>query len=498
MASPKQDVTGAAGRPVKGDDQRGLGSVAMIGRSYAVAPFPRLRRFGPMGLSARFAIAVVLAMTLSGLTVGTVVNRIIAQAAIANAASATALVMDGVLFPIVREVDESGSLPIGAGDALDTMLSVGALGGRIHSIKLWRPDGIVAYALDRTLIGRRFEMFAALERASRGELVAEIEELDHAESEFERELGVPLLEVYAPIRDPWNGKILGVAEFYENAAVLVETLRQATLVVLAITLGTTLLIGTTLFGIVHQASRTIERQRRDLRARTHEAERVSEVNRQLRIRVQRAAARGLALNERHVRQLSADLHDGPAQLIGFAALRISSLKDVPPSWQPECNTIKQTLDEAMREIRNICAGLSLPEIGGLELGEVLRRAVQAHERRTGTHVELEIGKIDGIVAPSMKYCAYRFVQEGLNNAYRHAEGRDQSITCETRDGELFIMLRNGPAVCPCLEDGKRPMGLVGLRERVEVLGGTFGFSAQPDAKVEMWMSLPFSVGETDE
>ena len=470
----------------------------MIGNSDAATDIPLLRRFGPMGLSARFAIAVVLAMTLSGLTVGTVVNRIITQAAISNAASATALVMDGVLLPLVREVDESGSLSVGAGSALTDSMSKGVLGGRIHSIKLWRPDGILAHSPDRTLIGRQFEMFDALERALQGELVADIETLDDDESEFERNLGVPLLEIYAPIRDPWNGRILGVAEFYENATGLVETLRQATLVVLAITIGTTLLIGSTLFGIVHQASRTIERQRRDLRARTHEAERVSEVNRQLRIRVQRAASRGLAMNERHARQLSADLHDGPAQLIGFAALRISSLKDVPPDWQDECTTIKETLDEAMREIRNICAGMSLPEIGGLELGEVLGRAVQAHQRRTGTHVTLEIGKIEGSVAPSMKYCAYRFVQEGLNNAYRHAEGRDQSIKCETRDGELFIILTNGPAVCPCIEDGKRPLGLIGLRERVEVLGGTFGFSAREHAQVEMWMSLPFHSGETDE
>lgn len=456
------------------------------------------RIFGSMSLSTRFAIAVAVAMAVSGLIVGTVVNRIITNSAISNAAAATAIVMDGLLLPLVREVDEIGALSSDPNETLRDILSKGVLGERIHSIKLWRPDGVVVYSQDPAMVGRKFELFDALERALQGELVAEIEELDHEESDYERQLGVPLLEVYTPIRDPWTGRILGVAEFYENATVLRETLNQATLVVAAITISAALLVGTTLFGIVHQASRTIERQRRDLRARTLEAERVSEVNRQLRLRVQRAASRGLALNEHHVRQLSADLHDGPAQLIGFAALRISSLKDIPPAWEAECATIKQTLDEAMREVRNICSGLSLPEIGELELGDVLRKAVQAHERRTGTHVTLEIGEIGGIVFPSMKYCAYRFVQEGLNNAYRHAEGRDQSIECKTRDGELFIMLKNGPATCPCLDDGKRPLGLVGLRERVEVLGGTFGFSAEPDAPVEMWMALPFGTGELDE
>ncbi|RST86067.1 sensor histidine kinase [Aquibium carbonis] len=466
-------------------------------------PVPRLsslfdRGAFTMNLSTRFAIAVTVAMALSGLIAGTVVNRVITQSAISNAAAATAIVMDGLLLPIAREMEETKTLPINPSEALRDLLSRGALGGRIHSIKLWRPDGVVAYSHDPSLIGRKFPLFDALERSLRGELVAEIEELDHEESAYERRLGVPLLEVYTPIRDPWTGRVLGVAEFYENASGLRETLRQATLLVIAITIGATLLIGTTLFGIVHQASRTIERQRHDLRARTDEAERVSEVNRELRLRVQRAASRGLALNERHVRQLSADLHDGPAQLIGFAALRISSLKDVPPAWEAECTTIKQTLDEAMREIRAICSGMSLPEIGGLDLGAVIRKAAQAHERRTDTRVSIEIGEIDGFVAPSMKYCAYRFVQEGLNNAYRHAEGRDQSIECGTRDGELFILLRNGPAVCPCLDEDKRPLGLIGLRERVEVLGGTFGFSARQDAPVEMWMALPFGTGELDD
>lgn len=470
----------------------------MIAKSETPLPGLLSRPFGSMGLSARFAIAVAVAMALSGLIVGAVVNRIITKSAISNAAAATAIVMDGLLLPLVREVDESGSLSIGPSASLRDVLAQGVLGGRIYSIKLWRPDGVVVYSQDETMIGRQFDLFEALERALGGELVAEIEDLEHEESEYERQFGVPLLEVYTPIRDPWSGRILGVAEFYEDATELRDTLRQATLVVLAITIGAALLVGASLFGIVHQASRTIERQRRDLRARTVEAERVSEVNRQLRMRVQRAASRGLAMNEQHVRQLSADLHDGPAQLIGFAALRISSLKNVPPAWEAECATIKQTLDEAMREIRDICSGLSLPEIGELEIGEVLRRAVQAHVRRTGTHVALEIGKIDGFIAPSMKYCAYRFVQEGLNNAYRHAEGRDQSIECKTRDGELFIMLKNGPAVCPCLDEGERPLGLVGLRERVEVLGGTFGFSAEQGAPVKMWMALPFGTGELDE
>lgn len=448
-------------------------------------------RFSGMSLSQRFAIAVSVVMTLSGIVVGVVVNTIISSSVISNTAASTAIFVDGFVHPFVDGLDEESIA------TMTEMFETSALGRRIVSVKLWRPDGSIAYATDPELVGRSFPASQSLARAFSGELVAELDELDELESAGERRMGISLLEVYSPIRDPWSGEITGVAEFYEDATVLSETLRRARLTVLLVTVATTLVIGATLLGFVHTANRTIDRQRHDLDARTREAERVSEVNRQLRLRIQRAAARGVELNERYARRISADLHDGPSQLISFVALRISSLKNIPPTLQAECELIKETLDEAMREIRNVCSGLSLPEIGNLNLAAVVQRAVDSHERRTGTKVELRIGEVWDSADAAVKICVYRFVQEGLNNAFRHAQGRNQSIEFTTRDGELFLKLRNGPSTRPATYYSDRPLGLIGLRERIEVLGGTFGFSSEEGGEFEIWMSLPSTAGEND-
>ena len=97
------------------------------------------------------------------------------------------------------------------------MLSQGALGDRLASFKIWRRDGRVLYALDRTMIGRKFPPTDALRDAWNGTVVAELDELADEESANERAEDVPLLEIYSPIREPWSGEVVAVAEFYEIA-----------------------------------------------------------------------------------------------------------------------------------------------------------------------------------------------------------------------------------------------------------------------------------------
>jgi signal transduction histidine kinase len=451
-----------------------------------------------MSLSERFAITGSIVIVLSAVIASTVVDRVISSSVISNTAAATALYMDSSVSPLAQDLKHSDTLPAERAAVLQAMLADNALGQRIVSIKLWKPDGLLAFADNPGIVGQRFPVTEGLREALRGRIVAELDDLEEDESADERQLGLSLLEVYSPIRDAWSGQIIGVAEFYENATELKATLADARFNLVLITLLSTLTISVTLFGIVHRASRTIEQQRADLNARTLEAERVSQVNRELRLRVQRAAARAVELNERYLRRLSADLHDGPAQLVSFAALRMDSARRNGAHQCPEdSDTIKETLSEAVREIRDICQGLSLPEIGDLDLPEVVERAVRAHERRTGTMVALELRPIEGPVDASMKICAYRFLQEGLNNAYTHAGGRDQWVRCATEAGGLSVRMGNGPATGAAANRKDRPLGLLGLRERIEVLGGSFGFTADEGKAVEMWMSLPFATGDAD-
>ena len=105
------------------------------------------------------------------------------------------------------------------------------------------------------------------------------------ESAKERARGLPLLEIYSPIREPWSGEVVAVAEFYEVATEITANLRaarfQSWLVVLAVAAATMALLS----GIILRGSRTIQGQRQALTERVAELSALLTQNRALRQRV---------------------------------------------------------------------------------------------------------------------------------------------------------------------------------------------------------------------
>lgn len=444
-----------------------------------------------LSLSQRFAMTGGFVMLAGMLLIGSWVTGKIEENVTANTAQATALFMDSYISPLAQELDENDTLSVGPIRALDEILNNSALRDRVVSIKIWKPGGLVAYSNNLDLIGERFEPTESLRKAWNGTVVAEFDDLEQEENRLDRQAGVPLLEIYSPVREPWSGRIIAVAEFYENATELQRTLedarRQSWLIVGIVTLGMAL----SLFGIVHGGSALIERQRETLQSRIAESARVARQNRQLRERVERASGRISELNEQYLRRISAELHDGPAQLVSLAALRLDSLRQANGKARDgEIEVVRNALNEAMRDIRNICNGLSLPEIEAQQLDDTIRQIARAHEQRTGTGVELDVEASRVSVPHPVKICAYRFVQEGLNNAFRHAGGAGQKVECRIADGRLQIMIsdagKGGEAASAGPGDG---LGLAGLRERVESLGGTFDFARMPDGGSRLSMSV---------
>jgi len=445
-------------------------------------PFDRVRRgWAGLTLARQFAAAGGAVLLAGMVVIGIWVTRQIEEGVTRNAAAATALYVDSVIAPLLPNLRDGEALSEVERRALDETLSRGELGRRLASFKIWKEGGLVSYSSRPELIGRRFEPTENLRRAWAGQVAAEFDELNDEEDALERAQGVPLLEIYSPIREPWSGEVVAVAEFYEVATELKRNLLAARtkswLVVALVTLGMMGLLA----GIVLKGSTMIASQRKDLERRVAELSRLLKENEGLRLRVQRASSRGAALNERFLKRVSADLHDGPAQLLALASLRLGgAARDAAgPGPKPEEMTkIRVFLDEAMQEIRNICRGLTLPQIEGMGLPELIGSVVAAHEQRTATKVEIKVPEASPPLVQAEKICVYRFVQEALSNAYRHAGGIGQSVTADATGRTLVVTVADqGPGFEFWGEgDG---LGLAGMRDRVESLGGTFDVASSP-------------------
>src|SRR3954447_24252809 len=326
---------------------------------YALRRLDQLRdRWKSPSLSTKFVLAGGLVSFAAMIIIGFLVTSLIEEGVTRNSAAATALYVDSVIAPLLPDMQKNEVLDDTVTHALDETLGQGALGHRLMTFRLWRRDGTVLYSNDKSLVGKRFKLSDNLEAAFAGTMVSEFNRLDDAESASERASGKPLLEIYNPVLQPWSGEVVAVSEFYEIATDFQRDLRQARLESWLTVAFVTLIFFLVLSAIVFRGSRMIDGQSRALKDRVGELSDLLAQNRSLRMRVQRASQRVAQLNERYLRRIGADLHDGPAQLVAFAALRLDSAALTDPAASTEVRerellAIRSSLDDAMGEIRSI-------------------------------------------------------------------------------------------------------------------------------------------------
>ena len=138
--------------------------------------------------------------------------------------------------------------------------------------------------------------------------------------------------------------------------------------------------------------------------------------------------------------------------------------------------------------------LSLPELAGLSVAGTIERAAVSHRRRTRTEVALRCEGLDdtAVVTMPIKLTTYRVTQEALMNAYRHAQGRGQRVDARREGRWLRLEISDSGAGIDAAPDDERTgrLGLSGLRERVESLGGRFAISTEAGEGTRVSALLP--------
>ena len=167
----------------------------------------------------------------------------IEEVVVRNTANATALYMESFVAPLTQDLGHADNLSDESRARIGALLENTALGRRVVSFKIWRQGGFLADASNTALVGRTFPPTENLKLAWAGEVRADFEDTGDPEDKDENALGVPLLEIYSPIRDVETGRVIAVAEFYEVATQLKADLIWARLIAWAAVAGVMALIG---------------------------------------------------------------------------------------------------------------------------------------------------------------------------------------------------------------------------------------------------------------
>jgi signal transduction histidine kinase len=208
-------------------------------------------------------------------------------------------------------------------------------------------------------------------------------------------------------------------------------------------------------------------------------------NAQGRAEVMASRARIVAASDETRRRIERDLHDGAQQRLVAVALRMRAAAaaksgDVRAETTEAASELMGVLDE-LREISRGIHPVILSEAG-------LRAALRALGRRSAVPVELEV-QVEGRLPEAVEVAAYYVVSEMLTNAAKHAEASVVVVQAAAVDGMLRVCVRDDGVGGADLGRGS---GLVGLRDRVEALGGAFTVDSPPDRGTTVVCDLPIA------
>lgn len=205
-------------------------------------------------------------------------------------------------------------------------------------------------------------------------------------------------------------------------------------------------------------------------------------------------------------RIAREMHDVVAHHMSMIAVQASTaeyrLGELSDEAKQEFTSISESARQSLTEMRRLLAVLRSDESGerapqpGLDGIGALVEAT----RRAGTAVEYEARDLPTAVSETVSLTGYRIVQEALSNVVRHAPGAATRVALNGSPTELTIRVTNAEpeGVVRSLEQNRNGHGLVGMRERTAMLGGTLSAAPRQDGGFEVVAKLPLAADAHEE
>ena len=210
------------------------------------------------------------------------------------------------------------------------------------------------------------------------------------------------------------------------------------------------------------------------------------------------ARRVLNVQEDERRRLARELHDDPLQRLTYLTRALedltqrTSLADKMRQRLAESTVVAE---EATVSLRKIIQGLRPPVLDDLGLVSALRQLTDETRSRSDAVVTLEVTGRPGRLNPDLELAAYRIAQEALSNVVRHAHASHATVSLAFADDRLRLTVTDDGGGIGSVGVAGGPsgrLGLIGMRERVDMAGGTFALSALQPHGTCVQATIPLS------
>ncbi|WP_167760084.1 sensor histidine kinase [Paraburkholderia pallida] len=212
-----------------------------------------------------------------------------------------------------------------------------------------------------------------------------------------------------------------------------------------------------------------------------------------------------AAREEEQKRIARELHDDLGQRLTALKIDLTMLegdlddRTMAPALRGRARSMMTLIDETVRSVRHIAAGLRPTVLDDLGLVPALEWLAGDFESRNGIVVELHIDIGELYFDSAAATAVYRIVQEALTNIARHAEATEVEVEV-VLDGEAchVRVADNGRGTAASAMRKEQSFGLLGIRERVRQLNGAVSVDTAPGEGFRLSVSLPVSALNREE
>lgn len=218
---------------------------------------------------------------------------------------------------------------------------------------------------------------------------------------------------------------------------------------------------------------------------------LSEVS-QARQELRNLSARLVETQENERKNISRELHDAVGQSMSAAQFELHdlgrALAPYPEALRIRVNRIRELVEISVAMVRNMALLLRPSMLDDLGLAAALEWQAAQISRSTGLRIKISAESLPAELPEEPKICIFRAVQEALNNVCKHARATSAEVWLTSGADRLLVTVR---------DDGRgfriprrTGLGLLGMQERVESLGGALTVQSEPGKGASVQISLP--------
>jgi len=197
--------------------------------------------------------------------------------------------------------------------------------------------------------------------------------------------------------------------------------------------------------------------------------------------------------------IARELHDEIGQALALLKVNVRTVQrlthesDLAPRLAQSLTMIEETL----QRVRAMALDLRPSMLNDLGLVTTLRWYVERHSRWAGLDAEVVVEAFESRIPTQLETVCFRVAQEALSNIARHAQARSVHIRLWQRDSAVHMLIRDDGIGFDVLSAQERAMdgasiGLLGMEDRVLLVGGQLVIESAPGRGATVWLRLPLS------